>query len=135
MKKQCKEDFQKRLSACREEYEQVKARIKEVGFICKGSLIERWIPCGNPNCHCHQDKKNLHGPYYQLSSKEKGKTISRYLSPEEAGLYREWIDNRRRLLAIKNEMLAISQRARGYLLTMENKGAKDTEKSKGGRKR
>lgn len=135
MRKQEKEDFQKRLLACWKEYEQVKARIKEVGFICEGSLVERRLPCGNPNCHCHKDRKNLHGPYYQLSWKEKGKTVSRYLSPEEACLYREWIDNRRRLAAIKNEMLAISRRARGCLLTMENKGTRDTEKNKGGRKR
>lgn len=135
MRKQKKEDFQKRLSACRKEYEQVKACIKEVGFICKGSLVERWLPCGNPNCHCHKDRKNLHGPYYQLSWKEKGKTVSRYLSPEEARLYREWIDNRRRLATIKNEMLAISRRARGCLLTMKNKGTKGIEKNKRGRKR
>lgn len=135
VRKQEKEVFQKRLSACWKEYEQVKTRIKEVGFICKGSLAERRLPCGNPNCHCHKDRKKLHGPYYQLSWKEKGKTVSRYLSSEEAHLYREWIDNRRRLAAIKNEMLAISRQARGYILTIENKGTRDTEKNKGGRKR
>ena len=55
-------------------------------------------------------------PYYQLSWKEKGESVSRFLSPEELGLYREWIDNRRKLMAIADKMHDISQKARDCLL-------------------
>lgn len=103
--------FQRKLHAYNNAYEQVKANIKDVGFICAGSFVERRLTCGNPQCRCHKNPRNLHGPYWQLSWKEKGKTVSRFLSPKEVEFYREWIDNRRRLVAIMATMNAISQKA------------------------
>lgn len=138
MSKPKPKNCQERLRACRKEYEQIKARIREVGFICEGSLVERRLPCGNPNCRCHKDPANLHGPYYQLSWKEKGKTRTRLLSPQEAQLYREWIDNRRQLVAIKDDMLAISETARNCILSSEipkNTRPKGHKKSKASKKK
>lgn len=60
-----------RLLACQEEYGRIKARIRDVGFICEGSLLERWMTCRKPNCRCSADPPQLHGPYYQLTWKEK----------------------------------------------------------------
>ncbi len=105
------ERLQRRLQACRKEYRRIKARIRQVGFICEGSLVERWTQCGKPNCRCRSDPKQRHGPYFQLSWKEKGKTVVRRLTPEHAQLYRQWIDNRRLLESIVDEMQAVSRRA------------------------
>ena len=82
-----------RLSA---DYEATKARLAEVGFTCEGSLIERYTTCNNANCRC-SDPEQRHGPYWQLSWKQAGKTVSKLLSAEDAALYQEWIANRRRL--------------------------------------
>ncbi len=136
MNKRGKKGAQEQLRKCQEEYEQIKARIHEVGFICKGSLIERRLTCGNPNCRCHRDSKNLHGPYYQISWKEKGKSVSYFLSPEKAHIYRQWIDNQRELKAILDKMLDISRqagdciRARGNLKDTADKGRKKNGRSK-----
>jgi len=130
-----KKEIEKRLRAYRKEYKQVKERIQKIDFICQGSLIERRLPCGNPNCRCHKDPKKRHGPYYQLSWKEKRKTISHFLSPELAPLYREWIENRRLLLSIVEEMLAISRKAGDHLRTTENHKRKTSKKSKDPRKK
>ncbi len=100
----------------RQEYARLKARVREVGFICTGSLVERWMPCGKPNCACAQDPDRHHGPYFQLSWKEKGKTVSRRLSPAHAGLYRQWIANRQRLERIVQEMQRVSSKAQRQLL-------------------
>lgn len=108
-------ELQSRLESARADYEAAKARLAEVGFIAEGSLVERYMPCGKPTCRC-VDPKWLHGPYYQLSWKQAGKTVSRRLSAEEARIYREWIDNRRALDAVIAEMKAISQDASEYLL-------------------
>jgi hypothetical protein len=93
------------------QYEKTKARIRKIGFTCKGSLGQRRLPCGTPNCHCHSDPKKLHGPYYQLSWKEKGKTVSHYIPKQMVPLYRQWNDNRRELLEIIDEMESISRKA------------------------
>lgn len=104
-----------RLDAARADYEAAKARLRGIGFIAEGSLVERYMPCGKPNCRC-VDPEWLHGPYYQLSWKQEGKTVSRRLSAEEADIYREWIDNRRTLESVVAEMREISRDASESLL-------------------
>jgi hypothetical protein len=124
MGKPAKKDTQQRLRALRKEYERTKARIRQVGFISQGSLIRRRLPCGNPNCRCHKSPEKLHGPYDQLSWKDKGKTVSRFLSPQHARLYRQWIDNRRTLTAIIDEMQAISRKAADCIQSIGNGNTK-----------
>ncbi len=108
--------LQRRLRACEREYDRIKERVHDVGFICEGSLVERWTSCGKPNCRCATDPDHRHGPYYQLSWKEAGKTVSRRLPPEHARLYEEWITNRRQLNALIQQMRAVSNEAGQYLL-------------------
>jgi hypothetical protein len=103
------------LEQCRADYEAAKAALGEIGFICEGSLAEIHTCCRNPNCRC-ADPARRHGPYWQLTWKEAGKTVSRRLSAEEARLYREWIDNRRALESVIQQMQAISRRADESLL-------------------
>jgi hypothetical protein len=107
------------LRQCRAQYAQLKARLRQVGFICEGSLVERWMRCGKPNCVCARDPGSQHGPYFQLSWKEKGKTVSRRLPLDHAALYRQWIANRQRLQSIIQEMHGVSVKARRHLLHAE----------------
>jgi hypothetical protein len=106
---------ERRLQRLRADYEQAKTRIAEVGFTCEGSLVERYTTCNNPNCRC-ADPNQRHGPYWQLSWKQGGKTISKILSPEDAALYREWIENRRRLEATLEQMRDLSHQAGEQIL-------------------
>ena len=119
---------QMKLHMLQKKYEQTKARIQKIGFICQGSLTKRWLTCGNKNCGCRKDQKKRHGPYYQLSWKEKNKTASRYIAPENIPTYRKWLKKRKELMAIIEEMLAISRKAGECL-----KGGENTPK-KAGRK-
>ncbi len=52
----------------------------------RGSLSERTIKCSKPGCACAQDPKARHGPYYSLTHAIDGKTRSRFLTAEEAGM-------------------------------------------------
>jgi hypothetical protein len=99
----------------RADYETAKAAVSEVGFTCEGSLIERYTCCKNPHCRC-ADPEQRHGPYWQLSWKENGKTISRLLSAEDAAIYQEWITNRRRLEAALEQMRDLSRQAGEQIL-------------------
>jgi hypothetical protein len=111
----------RRREQLRKEYAHLKARLREIGFICAGSLVERWMPCGKPNCACAGNRARWHGPYFQLSWKQKGKTVSRRLSPEHAALYRQWVANRQRLDTIIQQMQRVSQKARRQYLFSEKK--------------
>jgi hypothetical protein len=47
--------------------------------VVRGSLIERYLPCGKPGCHCASGRG--HGPKYYLSvSYPKGRPHLQYLS-------------------------------------------------------
>ena len=105
---------QRRLQRIGADYEAAKARLTEVGFTCEGSLIERYTSCHNPRCRC-ADPNQRHGPYWQLSWKEGGRTVSRLLSSEEARLYQEWIANRRRLESLLTEIRDLSRQAGEYI--------------------
>lgn len=101
---------ERRLEALRADYEAAKARLADVGFTCEGSLVERYTSCHNPRCRC-ADPAQRHGPYWQLSWKQDGRTISRIITAEEAERYQQWIANRRRLEEILAQMRDISRQA------------------------
>jgi hypothetical protein len=89
----------------------------QADFICSGSLVLRHMRCGRPTCRCHADPPQLHGPYWQWSYRPTGgKTVSRQVGQPQADLYREWIANRRRLIAIIDEMEEVSRQAAEILL-------------------
>jgi hypothetical protein len=112
--------LERRLQRLRVDYEKAKARIADIGFTCEGSLLERYTTCNNPNCRC-ADPDQRHGPYWQLSWKQGGKTVSKLLSPDDAALYREWIDNRRRLEAELQQMRDISRQAGEQILASQRR--------------
>jgi hypothetical protein len=82
---------------------------------CEGSLACRYRTCNNPNCRC-ADPDQRHGPYWQLSWKQAGTTVSRNLPAVDAALYRQWIANRRTLEQILDEMRDLSRQAGEHTL-------------------
>jgi hypothetical protein len=50
-----------------------------------GSITGTGGHCGNPNCHCHRTGDPGHGPYYRLTRKVNGKTVTEMFS-SPAGL-------------------------------------------------
>lgn len=49
-----------------------------------GSVNVVFQRCGKPTCHCAQPKDPGHGPYFQLTSKQQGKTVTQALSQPAA---------------------------------------------------
>jgi len=58
----------------------------------------------------------LHGPYYQWSYKLRGKTVSMRMTPEQAKLCEEWVENHRRLKNIIRKMETLSLKETDRLL-------------------
>jgi hypothetical protein len=115
-----KTELKRRLQRLNRDYETVKTRLAEVGFICEGSLTELYTSCGNPNCRCRNPDQR-HGPYWQLTWKDGGKTVTRRLSADDAALYRDWIANRRHLEAVLEQMRDLSRQAGEYILTAKGR--------------
>lgn len=70
-----------RLAAYEHRYRELAAQIADLGYIRAGSLALRHNRCGKPNCRCHADPPQLHGPYWQWTAKIDGKTVNRRLTP------------------------------------------------------
>jgi hypothetical protein len=73
--------------------------------ILRGSLMERYLTCGNPNCKCARGER--HGPVWYLSvtldqSHRKGSTIP----ADQVGQVRRWIENYHR---VKEHLEKISE--------------------------
>jgi hypothetical protein len=101
---------QANLARLSQDYAQVRAELAEIGYILQGSVTQRRIPCGKVACACTTDVGAWHGPYIQWSRRTRGRTVSAYLTPEQAALCREWIDNNRKLDKIIGRMLKLSLR-------------------------
>ena len=93
------------------QYDEAKKALMNIGYIVEGSMVKRMITCGKSSCRCHQDSEKRHGPYYQLTWKRGGKTVSQFISESLAHHYQEWITNRKNLTKTIKEMYSISGKA------------------------
>ena len=107
----------RRLADCERRYRKLAIELAEIGFISSGSVTRRYTRCGTPGCKCHADPPEPHGPYYQWTAKVNGKTVTRRLSAEEAGLYKEWIANDRRMRKVIQKMRGVAEKAEEVLVT------------------
>src|SRR5712691_7138421 len=63
----------------------LQSRLAGLGDFRSGSITGTGGRCGNPRCHCHQANDPGHGPYYRLTRKVEGKTVTETFS-SPAGL-------------------------------------------------
>ncbi len=86
----------------------IAGELARLGFALPGTLTERPMRCGRPNCRCHADPPVLHGPYHQWTRKINGKTVTRLLTDDQLADYQDWFDNQRRLRSLIAELEALS---------------------------
>ncbi len=89
-------------------FQALKNEIQKLGFVRPGSLVRRFMPCGNPTCRCMAIPPQLHGPYYQWSIKVGGKSRSLRLSEDQARMCADWIKNHKRLKTLVRQMERLS---------------------------
>jgi hypothetical protein len=107
------------LADYRQRYRELAAQLAEVGFIATGTVIQRSTRCGTPGCRCHADSPQLHGPYWQWTTKIANKTVTRRLTDREAALYNEWTANNRQVGELITQMRQISARAAELITTSD----------------
>jgi hypothetical protein len=64
--------------------------------ILRGSLVERYVTCGNPSCKCARGER--HGPMWYLTvTLGPGRTTGGIVSEEKVAEVRAWIENYHKL--------------------------------------
>lgn len=64
--------------------------------ILRGSLVERYVTCGNPACKCARGER--HGPIWYLTvTLGRGRTTGGIISAEHVAEVRHWIENYHKL--------------------------------------
>jgi Family of unknown function (DUF6788) len=87
---------------------EITARLADLSFALPGTVADRMTRCGYPNCRCHADPPQLHGPYHQWTRRKDGRTSTRILTDDQLADYQPWFDNHRRLRALIAELEALS---------------------------
>lgn len=68
------------LSVLEMERAAIQQQIAQLGDMRAGSITTTGGRCGNQRCHCHKKDDPGHGPFYRLTRKVNGKTVTETFS-------------------------------------------------------
>src|SRR5947199_8892036 len=92
--------------------------------VLRGSLVERYVTCGNPACKCARGER--HGPSWYLTvTLGPGRTTGGIVPAEKVGEVRGWIENYHKL---KEQLEKISDINRELLRRQRAKQRKQKRK-------
>lgn len=81
-------------------------RIQKLIPAIPGTIREVLLRCGRKNCVCSTGHdRDKHGPYYFWSYKSEGRLTSVSLTAAEAKQFQHWIDNRRAIEKLVDEIM------------------------------
>ena len=88
----------------------VQLQIAQLGDMRSGSISGTSGRCGNPNCHCHEAGDPGHGPYYRLTRKVKGKTVTEtFSSPASLAKARREVAECQRFRELGDQLLDVNE--------------------------
>jgi len=88
----------------------VQLQVAQVGDMRSGSITGTSGRCGNPNCHCHRAGDPGHGPYYRLTRKVMGKTVTEtFSSPASLAKAQREVAECRRFRELSEQLLDVNE--------------------------
>jgi hypothetical protein len=111
------------LRTAAQRFTKARQELHQLDYFLKGTVLKRLMKCGKPNCACHRDPAQRHGPYFEWTYKVAGKTVNVKLSPQAAPLYQAATKQHRKLKAILTRLERLSRTALARLA----KQAEDTD--------
>src|SRR5271169_4927664 len=88
----------------------VQAQIAQLGDMRSGSITGTGGRCGNPNCHCHRAGDPGHGPYFRLTRKVNGKTVTEtFPSPASLDKARREVAEGQRFRELGEQLLDVNE--------------------------
>jgi hypothetical protein len=107
----------------------IQAQIAQLGDMRSGSITGTGGRCGNPNCHCHRAGDPGHGPYYRLTRKVNGKTVTEtfFATASLAKAQRE-VAEYHRFRQLSGELLDVNEQICGLRLVEEDEPSAQEKK-------
>ena len=100
-----------RIEADSQRFQELKADLERIEYFSKGTVLARMIKCGKPKCSCGADPKKRHGPYFEWTYKEQGKTVNVRLTAEAAPLFQAASKQYRKLKSTLDRLEKLSRQA------------------------
>ena len=79
----------------------IQEKIRSIGPMVRGSLIQNRVRCGKPTCKCA--KGEFHTAYY-LSRRIGGKTRMNHIAKDQVSVVQQWKKNYERLEALLEKL-------------------------------
>jgi hypothetical protein len=113
--------------ALRQRRQGLAQQLPPVTEILRGSLVERYVTCGNPACKCAKGER--HGPIWYLTvTLGPGRTTGGIIPTENVEEVRRWIENYHKL---KDQLEKISEINRELLRRQREQQRKRKRARKG----
>jgi len=96
-------------------FRQARQELHQLEYFLMGTVLKRMMKCGRPQCACHRDPAQRHGPYFEWTYKIAGKTVNVKLSPQAAPLYQAATKQQRKLKKLLARMERLSRTAIAHL--------------------
>jgi hypothetical protein len=88
----------------------VQAQIAQLGDMRSGSITGTGGRCGYANCHCHRPGDPGHGPYYRLTRKVDGKTVTEtFSSPASLAKAQREVGEYHRFRELSGQLLEVNE--------------------------
>lgn len=81
----------------------------KIGDMRRGTLRERYLPCGRKGCHCARPGSRGHGPKYSLTWKVEGKTKTEYIRADQVSQVEEQLTRHERFLVLCRDLIEINE--------------------------
>jgi len=86
-------------------------QVAELGDFQPGSISSPTMRCGKPSCHCAKPDDPGHGPYYQLTQKIDGKTVTQSLpSPAAIRKAESEVAEYRRFQHLTDDLVGVNRK-------------------------
>jgi len=113
--------------ALRQRRQGLAKQLPPVTDVLRGSLVQRYVTCGNPACKCAKGER--HGPLWYLTvTLGPGKTTGGIVAPEKVEQVRGWVNNYHQ---VKEHLEKISEINRELLRRERDKRRKRKQGMKG----
>ena len=89
----------------------IQRQISQLGDMRAGSVTTTSGRCGNPRCHCHEEDDPGHGPFYRLTRKTGGKTVTEtFPTPASLRKVQREVGECRRFRELSHDLLEVNEK-------------------------